>query len=210
MSCQLQVTEVSFCLAPPKMFCSCFGLGFNVAETNFGNWKPFRLHTDEQLRLKDIPSNNNSSPFEFVIEYSFPASFLFRISEDNIHVHIFSIASPYNRGCVFFLSAFLIEEDTELQRTAAISDHLIKTLTGFLVKNDLDDSSYALMREVSTWNIGEGRVGMSSAVLDLRLRWWIDWRTTRSTSTTLAILKKKRPSPPHYLFRFVSLWLHIP
>ena len=46
------------------------------------------------------------------------------------------------------LSAFLIEEDTELQRTAAISDHLIKTLTGFLVKSDLDDSSYALMREV--------------------------------------------------------------
>ncbi|XP_078344831.1 armadillo repeat-containing protein 8-like isoform X1 [Oculina patagonica] len=43
--------------------------------------------------------------------------------------------------------AFLIEEDTELQRTAAISDHLIKTLTGFLVKSDLDDSSYALMRE---------------------------------------------------------------
>ncbi|KAM7446608.1 Armadillo repeat-containing protein 8 [Porites harrisoni] len=43
--------------------------------------------------------------------------------------------------------AFLIEEDTELQRTAAISDHLIKTLTGFLVKNDLDDGSYALMRE---------------------------------------------------------------
>lgn len=43
--------------------------------------------------------------------------------------------------------AFLIEEDTELQRTAAISDHLIKTLTGFLVKNGLDDSSYALMRE---------------------------------------------------------------
>lgn len=43
--------------------------------------------------------------------------------------------------------AFLIEEDTDLQRTAAISDHLIKTLTGFLVKNDLDDSSYALMRE---------------------------------------------------------------
>ena len=46
------------------------------------------------------------------------------------------------------LVAFLIEEDTELQRTAAISDHLIKTLTGFLVKSDLDDSSYALMREV--------------------------------------------------------------
>ncbi|KAJ7391999.1 Armadillo repeat-containing protein 8 [Desmophyllum pertusum] len=43
--------------------------------------------------------------------------------------------------------AFLIEEDTELQRTAAISDHLIRTLTGFLVKSDLDDSSYALMRE---------------------------------------------------------------
>lgn len=43
--------------------------------------------------------------------------------------------------------AFLIEEDTDLQRTAAISDHLIKTLTGFLVKNGLDDSSYALMRE---------------------------------------------------------------
>lgn len=62
----------------------------------------------------------------------------------------FSTVSPYNRGCMFFLSAFLIEEDTELQRTAAISDHLIKTLTGFLVKNDLDDSSYALMREVST------------------------------------------------------------
>lgn len=57
-----------------------------------------------------------------------------------------------------FLSAFLIEEDTELQRTAAISDHLIKTLTGFLVKNDLDDSSYALMREVSTlkYKGGEG------------------------------------------------------
>ena len=46
------------------------------------------------------------------------------------------------------LLAFLIEEDTDLQRTAAISDHLIKTLTGFLVKNDLDDGSYALMREV--------------------------------------------------------------
>lgn len=43
--------------------------------------------------------------------------------------------------------AFLIEEDTDLQRTAAISDHLIKTLTGFLVKSDLDDISYALMRE---------------------------------------------------------------
>ena len=55
----------------------------------------------------------------------------------------------------FLLSAFLIEEDTELQRTAAISDHLIKTLTGFLVKNDLDDSSYALMREVGTM-LGEG------------------------------------------------------
>ena len=37
MPCQLQVTEVSFCVAPPKMFCSCFGLGFNVAETNFGS-----------------------------------------------------------------------------------------------------------------------------------------------------------------------------
>ena len=51
---------------------------------------------------------------------------------------------------VLFIShlAFLIEEDTDLQRTAAISDHLIKTLTGFLVKNDLDDGSYALMREV--------------------------------------------------------------
>ena len=70
----------------------------------------------------------------------------------------FSTMSPYNRGCMFFLSAFLIEEDTELQRTAAISDHLIKTLTGFLVKNDLDDSSYALMREVSTlkYRGGEG------------------------------------------------------
>lgn len=70
----------------------------------------------------------------------------------------FSIVSLYNRGCVFFLSAFLIEEDTELQRTAAISDHLIKTLTGFLVKNDLDDSSYALMREVSRWKY-KGREG---------------------------------------------------
>lgn len=70
----------------------------------------------------------------------------------------FSTMSPYNCGCMFFLSAFLIEEDTELQRTAAISDHLIKTLTGFLVKNDLDDSSYALMREVSTlkYKGGEG------------------------------------------------------
>ena len=108
--------------------------------------------------------------------------------------------SPYNRGCMFFLSAFLIEEDTELQRTAAISDHLIKTLTGFLVKNDLDDGSYALMREVSTMKYrgGEGRVGMSSAVLDLGMWWWIDWLTT---STTLAILEKWRPSPPHYLFQ---------
>jgi len=61
----------------------------------------------------------------------------------------------------FFLSAFLIEEDTELQRTAAISDHLIKTLTGFLVKNDLDDGSYALMREVSTMG-GEGVVRVCS------------------------------------------------
>lgn len=98
------------------------------------------------------------SPSNSVIQYSCPASFLIRISEDNIHVHIFSIVRPYNRGCVFFLLAFLIEEDTELQRTAAISDHLIKTLTGFLVKNDLDDSSYALMREVSTlkYKGGEG------------------------------------------------------
>ena len=79
----------------------------------------------------------------------------------------FPIVSPYNRGCVFFLSAFLIEEDTELQRTAAISDHLIKTLTGFLVKNDLDDSSYALMREVSTLKYKGGEGGMLSAVLDL-------------------------------------------
>ena len=67
--------------------------------------------------------------------------------------------SPYNRGCMFSLSAFLIEEDTELQRTAAISDHLIKTLTGFLVKNDLDDSSYALMREVSTLKYKGGESG---------------------------------------------------
>ena len=71
----------------------------------------------------------------------------------------FSTMSPYNRGCMFFLSAFLIEEDTELQRTAAISDHLIKTLTGFLVKNDLDDGSYALMREVSTMKYKGGEGG---------------------------------------------------
>ena len=103
--------------------------------------------------------------------------------------------SPYNCGCVFFLSAFLIEEDTELQRTAAISDHLIKTLTGFLVKNDLDDGSYALMREVSTMKYrgGEGRVGMSSAVLDLGMWWWINWRTT---CTTLAMLKNNAPPLP--------------
>ena len=37
MPCQVQVTEASFCVGPPKMFCSCFGLGFNVAETNSGN-----------------------------------------------------------------------------------------------------------------------------------------------------------------------------
>lgn len=43
-----------------------------------------------------------------------------------------------------------------MQRTAAISDHLIKTLTGFLVKSDLDDSSYALMREVSSKGGREG------------------------------------------------------
>lgn len=43
-----------------------------------------------------------------------------------------------------------------MQRTAAISDHLIKTLTGFLVKSDLDDSSYALMREVSSKGGTEG------------------------------------------------------
>lgn len=41
-----------------------------------------------------------------------------------------------------------------MQRTAAISDHLIKTLTGFLVKSDLDDISYALMREVSSMGLG--------------------------------------------------------
>lgn len=43
-----------------------------------------------------------------------------------------------------------------MQRTAAISDHLIKTLTGFLVKSDLDDISYALMREVSSMGLGVG------------------------------------------------------
>lgn len=59
---------------------------------------------------------------------------------------------PYYKRLYF--PAFLIEEDTELQRTAAISDHLIKTLTGFLVKSDLDDSSYALMREVSFKGVG--------------------------------------------------------
>lgn len=37
MPYQLQVTEVSLCVAPPKMLCSCFGTGFNVAETNSGN-----------------------------------------------------------------------------------------------------------------------------------------------------------------------------
>ena len=58
------------------------------------------------------------------------------------------------------LLAFLIEEDTELQRTAAISDHLIKTLTGFLVKSDLDDSSYALMREVGITTFGQGKSGV--------------------------------------------------
>ena len=52
------------------------------------------------------------------------------------------------------LLAFLIEEDTELQRTAAISDHLIKTLTGFLVKSDLDD-----MREVGITTFGQGKSG---------------------------------------------------
>lgn len=143
-----------------------------------------------RVTIKDIPATTILllSPSNSVIQYSCPASFLFRISEDNIHVDIFfSIVSLYNRGCVFFLSAFLIEEDTELQRTAAISDHLIKTLTGFLVKNDLDDSSYALMREVSTLKYKEGRVGMLSAVLDLGVRWWIDCRIT---STTLAILEK--------------------
>ncbi|XP_031567039.1 armadillo repeat-containing protein 8-like [Actinia tenebrosa] len=43
--------------------------------------------------------------------------------------------------------AYLIEEDIELQRLAAISDHLIKTMIGFLQKNDMDNDTYALMRE---------------------------------------------------------------
>ena len=91
----------------------------------------------------------------------------------------FSTVSPYNRGCMFFLSAFLIEEDTELQRTAAISDHLIKTLTGFLVKNDLDDSSYALMREVSTlkYKGGEGgNVKCSSRPRNVMVNWLTDYQ----------------------------------
>ncbi|EDO45842.1 predicted protein [Nematostella vectensis] len=45
--------------------------------------------------------------------------------------------------------AYLIEEDTELQQLAAISDHLVKTLIGFLHREDLDDDSYAAMRESS-------------------------------------------------------------
>lgn len=49
---------------------------------------------------------------------------------------------------LFVFTAYLIEEDIELQRLAAISDHLIKTMIGFLQKNDLDDDTYALMREV--------------------------------------------------------------
>ena len=88
--------------------------------------------------------------FEFCNSVLLPGIVFLKISEDNIHIHSLFNCESDSRGRVFFLSAFLIEEDTELQRTAAISDHLIKTLTGFLVKNDLDDSSYALMREVST------------------------------------------------------------
>ena len=57
------------------------------------------------------------------------------------------------------------------------------------------------------WNIREARVGTLSAVLDLGMWWWIDWRTT---STTLAILKNNAPPLPIICFRFVSLWLHIP
>ena len=69
-------------------------------------------------------------------------------------------------------AAFLIEEDTELQRTAAISDHLIKTLTGFLVKSDLDDSSYALMREVCSKTQGRAGKGSYRSLNKLRAGDW--------------------------------------
>ena len=147
---QLQVTEVSFCVAPPKMFCSCFCLGFNVAETNFGNDNLLGFILMNSCDWKIFSATTIWRPSNSVIQYSCPASFFERFQKITYIYIVCSIVSLYSRGRVFFLSAFLIEEDTELQRTAAISDHLIKTLTGFLVKNDLDDSSYALMREVST------------------------------------------------------------
>ncbi len=42
----------------------------------------------------------------------------------------------------------MIEEDADLQQTAAIADHLIPTLANYLRKNDLNDEDYARMREV--------------------------------------------------------------
>ena len=42
----------------------------------------------------------------------------------------------------------MIEEDANLQQTAAIADHLIPTLANYLRKNDLSDGDYARMREV--------------------------------------------------------------
>jgi hypothetical protein len=43
----------------------------------------------------------------------------------------------------------LIEEDANLQQTAAIADHLIPTLANYLRKNNLNDEEYARMREVA-------------------------------------------------------------
>jgi hypothetical protein len=47
-----------------------------------------------------------------------------------------------------FILGYLIEEDADLQQTAAIADHLIPTLANYLRKNDLNDEDYARMREV--------------------------------------------------------------
>ena len=68
----------------------------------------------------------------------------------------------------------MIEEDANLQQTAAIADHLIPTLANYLRKNNLNDEEYARMREVAysflrliTIEIikGASRVNFGSAVM---------------------------------------------
>ena len=65
-------------------------------------------------------------------------------------------------------TAYLTEEDVNLQKVAAISDHLLITLSGYFNATDPDDAFNSMMREVSQLGcddyIGNARISFRSNV----------------------------------------------